>query len=157
MRVRLAAASLALIAGCVNVDGPFSHEAASASAARGGLSQRLWERYVLRDVGGNALPAVYLDSGDVRYRVLADTIFFTFATSELQEIAVVRREDGVTDRTLVLTTPAHVAYGHLVNDTVPFPSLLFGASVAALSGATRLQPFSPVLTVIGSRATYGMF
>ncbi len=157
MRARLAALLLAFAAGCVNVDDPFAHESASASAVRGGLPQRLWERYALRDVGGNVLPAVYLDSGDVRYRVFADTLFFNFGTSEVQEIAVVRREDGVTDHTLTLTSPPHVAYGHVVNDSVPFPSLLFGASVGALSGATRVQPFSPNITLSGPRATFVMF
>jgi hypothetical protein len=140
-------------AGCVDPvqTSPKIQAVGSITASGGGIPQRLWERYVLVDLHGNVTPAVYSASDTVQLRVMADTLFFTFATSEFREVARVIRHSDTKEDTLTLTTPRGARYTQSAAETVTFPSLIFGTTSATLTGATRTVAFSRnLVTTVGA-------
>jgi len=148
----------ALSVGCVDASDHLSRTdptSVATSSAPGGLPQRLWMRYAMRDINGNPLPAIYGDSTGASYRVYADTLSFAFATGEFSEVAIVARiVDNTPDQPVRIVSKSGLSYVRTPAELVRFPSVLFGASTGTLSGATRVQPFSPILSASPVPANY---
>lgn len=151
----------ALCVSCVDASDPLARTDPTGvvtSSVQGGLPQRLWMRYAMRDINGNPLPAIYGDSAGNSYRVYADTLSFAFATGEYSEVAVVARVmDNAPDQPVRVTSKSGLSYVRTPAELVLFPSVLFGSTTGTLSGATRIQPFSPVLTASPVPANYVWF